>query len=456
MLSYEPWPLHIKRRCSDTDNDSDRCSVAVWSLESCHTDRSPATNDAGNQGKYRTVQEESRAQRWRTDSVSYEATLIVNQLILLLCKWNRQQLPALTVSAPAIKQSTAVTSLLCSALQPAALTVSAGKLTAGDVTDIGMKCVVFKGHLSPRKSRVSHGSGASVLCSALLRADKVMQCAGAEPLTFPAPAHCSTILCPQEGRAKYACAGAVAEDQKRMSWKENGRRRSRPETPIRPDQQRDRPWDWRIANVVPIFKKGSKSEPGNYRPRRCSDTDNDPDRCSVAVWSLESCHTDSSPATNDPEVPVTRVKHRVTKRRAALSNPMFTLVTSVKKQTVHTYIQLSVPCRLVPALTAGRKVKVKAQRPLLMHPMILFALAAAAWQLAAPVYQIKGISKLTMCMAPAHQEDCRFLVLHNLHDAVVLGFPWLQMHNPDVFDEPKSSSLPPHRDCDCAIDLIPG
>ncbi|CAJ0968626.1 unnamed protein product [Ranitomeya imitator] len=24
--------------------------------------------------------------------------------------------------------------------------------------------------------------------------------------------------------------------------------------------------DWRIANVVPIFKKGSKSEPGNYRP----------------------------------------------------------------------------------------------------------------------------------------------------------------------------------------------
>ncbi|CAJ0924439.1 unnamed protein product [Ranitomeya imitator] len=49
-------PLHIKRRCSDTDNDPDRCSVAVWSLESCHTDSSPATNDAGNQGKHRTVQ----------------------------------------------------------------------------------------------------------------------------------------------------------------------------------------------------------------------------------------------------------------------------------------------------------------------------------------------------------------------------------------------------------------
>ncbi|CAJ0963674.1 unnamed protein product [Ranitomeya imitator] len=45
-----------------------------------------------------------------------------------------------------------------------------------------------------------------------------------------------------QGRAKYACAGAVAEDQKRTSWNEDGRRRSGPETPIRPDQQRDRPW----------------------------------------------------------------------------------------------------------------------------------------------------------------------------------------------------------------------
>ncbi|CAJ0953166.1 unnamed protein product [Ranitomeya imitator] len=46
----------------------------------------------------------------------------------------------------------------------------------------------------------------------------------------------------RRGRAKYACAGAVAEDQKRTSWKEDRRRRSGPETPIRPDQQRDRPW----------------------------------------------------------------------------------------------------------------------------------------------------------------------------------------------------------------------
>ena len=26
------------------------------------------------------------------------------------------------------------------------------------------------------------------------------------------------------------------------------------------------PEDWRIANVVPLFKKGSRDNPGNYRP----------------------------------------------------------------------------------------------------------------------------------------------------------------------------------------------
>ncbi|CAJ0917914.1 unnamed protein product, partial [Ranitomeya imitator] len=34
------------------------------------------------------------------------------------------------------------------------------------------------------------------------------------------------------GQTKYACAGAVAEDQKRTSWNEDGRCRSGPETPI--------------------------------------------------------------------------------------------------------------------------------------------------------------------------------------------------------------------------------
>ncbi|CAJ0943035.1 unnamed protein product [Ranitomeya imitator] len=71
--------------------------------------------------------------------------------------------------------------------------------------------------------------------------------------------------------------------------------------------------------------------------------DNDADRCSVTVWSLESSHTDRSPAI--PKSLGNQGKHRVTKRRAALSNPMFTLVTivKVKKNTVHTYIPASVP-----------------------------------------------------------------------------------------------------------------
>ncbi|CAJ0945979.1 unnamed protein product [Ranitomeya imitator] len=54
-----------KRRCSDTDNDPDRCSVAVWSLESCHTDSSPATNDVGNKGKHRTLASDAR-KRYKT------------------------------------------------------------------------------------------------------------------------------------------------------------------------------------------------------------------------------------------------------------------------------------------------------------------------------------------------------------------------------------------------------
>jgi len=28
----------------------------------------------------------------------------------------------------------------------------------------------------------------------------------------------------------------------------------------------DVPYDWRMANVTPIFRKGSKSDPGNYQP----------------------------------------------------------------------------------------------------------------------------------------------------------------------------------------------
>ncbi len=30
--------------------------------------------------------------------------------------------------------------------------------------------------------------------------------------------------------------------------------------------RREMPEDWRIANVTPVFKKGKKEDPGNYRP----------------------------------------------------------------------------------------------------------------------------------------------------------------------------------------------
>ncbi|CAJ0921996.1 unnamed protein product [Ranitomeya imitator] len=41
-------------------------------------------------------------------------------------------------------------------------------------------------------------------------------------------------------------------------------------------------------------------------------------------------------------------------------------------------------------------------------------------------------------------------------DATPLAKNKPQFWTQDVFDEPKSSFLPPHRDCDCAINLIPG
>ncbi|CAJ0964442.1 unnamed protein product [Ranitomeya imitator] len=67
---------------------------------------------------------------------------------------------------------------------------------------------------------------------------------------------------------------------------------------------------------VRIGKSPNNNNPVyRHTKRRCSDTDNDPDRCSIAVWSLESCHTDRSPATNDPEVPAKTSLNRCHTRR---------------------------------------------------------------------------------------------------------------------------------------------
>ncbi|CAJ0949505.1 unnamed protein product [Ranitomeya imitator] len=154
----------------------------------------------------------------------------------------------------------------------------------------------------------------------------------------------------------------------------------------------------------------------------------------------------------------------------------------------------SLPHRLSSMLFSPSQTVLHVILVLVYYPIPLRGIDATPLAKNKPQYW----TQLTMCMAPAHQEDIRFLVLHNLHDVVVLGLPWLQVHNPvldwksmsvsswgcqgvhgdvpflsissstpsevpeflsdyrDVFDEPNSSALPPHRDCDCAIDLIPG
>jgi len=42
------------------------------------------------------------------------------------------------------------------------------------------------------------------------------------------------------------------------------------------------PMDWRCANVTPIFKKGARSEPGNYRPVSLTSV-----CCKIMEWKME-------------------------------------------------------------------------------------------------------------------------------------------------------------------------
>ncbi|CAJ0929959.1 unnamed protein product [Ranitomeya imitator] len=62
-----------------------------------------------------------------------------------------------------------------------------------------------------------HGSGAGVLCSALLRAEDSTAVRRRRKGQRPGACALQYFVCPQQGRAKYACAGAVAEDQKKTS-----------------------------------------------------------------------------------------------------------------------------------------------------------------------------------------------------------------------------------------------
>lgn len=114
---------------------------------------------------------------------------------------------------------------------------------------------------------------------------------------------------------------------------------------------------------------------------------------------------------------------------------------------------------------------------------------------------------LTFKVGVLHQEAIQFLVINSPHDKLVLGYPWLQTHDPviswstgelkswgprcaasclsvpcrstsiespsnalpiaetvpsvyhdfsDVFSKTQATKLPPHRPWDCAINLLPG
>ncbi|CAJ0944103.1 unnamed protein product, partial [Ranitomeya imitator] len=124
------------------------------------------------------------------------------------------------------------------------------------------------------------------------------------------------------------------------------------------------PQDWRIANVVPIFKKGSKSEPGNYRPKvqmvEHSDLGKEEELNEswhnifpypYSIWKIQILYlrpesrvvtsplcfpaavlkasTEKQSAGDRQPKDGNQGKHRVTKRGPALSNLMFTLVTGI-------------------------------------------------------------------------------------------------------------------------------
>ncbi|KAL0156943.1 hypothetical protein M9458_048189, partial [Cirrhinus mrigala] len=111
---------------------------------------------------------------------------------------------------------------------------------------------------------------------------------------------------------------------------------------------------------------------------------------------------------------------------------------------------------------------------------------------------------LTFLIEPAHQETIRFFIISSPQSPVILGYPWLNLHEPSIawanrtvtrwsphchlrchqprttpqdassapalrstvptvyqdlleaFSRTKATQLPPHRPGDCAIDLVPG
>ncbi|KAI2652199.1 Transposon Tf2-9 polyprotein [Labeo rohita] len=85
---------------------------------------------------------------------------------------------------------------------------------------------------------------------------------------------------------------------------------------------------------------------------------------------------------------------------------------------------------------------------------------------------------LTLRLEPGHQETIRFFVISSPQTPLILGYPWLHLHEPTIswargtithcsvpaeyqdlleaFSTIKATELPPHRPGDCAIELTPG
>ena len=81
------------------------------------------------------------------------------------------------------------------------------------------------------------------------------------------------------------------------------------------------PEDWKLANVTPIFKKGSKSEPGNYRPVSLT---------SVCCKLMESIMRDAITSHLDLNKLINKSQHGFSKGRSCATN----LLEFLEKVTV--------------------------------------------------------------------------------------------------------------------------
>ncbi|CAJ0948921.1 unnamed protein product, partial [Ranitomeya imitator] len=224
------------RRCSDTDNDSDRCSVAVWSLESCHTDRSPATNDADSTGG----EQRSRAQRWRTDSGRMES------LRSVIASMEKGDFIA------SIDIQDACHHILIFPPHQKSLRFAAREehfqftaLPFGLTTAPGVHKVWLGEKDFTRNSQLVQAAE-SLKDTVERETDDLAEAA------FTSTTQLETTFREDEQTDVQSAAPQQNEEPE--------------DAEAEPNEWQDISMDWRIANVVPIFKKETKTELGNYRP----------------------------------------------------------------------------------------------------------------------------------------------------------------------------------------------